>query len=100
MQTVVGGLLTLSGLGVLAFLLVKGRADAAANLGGAGPAAVLIGTAVAANVAGLLPAGLGSPMLGACAAVLFAYGVLRAGRGTVLGGPDPRAGGPGRSPVR
>ena len=87
MQAIVSGLLTLSGLVVLA-VLVSVRADIVRNLGGAGNAAVLLGTTVAANVASLLLVGHSSPVLGACSLVLVGYGVVLARRDTVPGGPD------------
>jgi O-Antigen ligase len=87
-QTIVSGLLTLSGLVALA-VLISVRADVVRNLGGAGNAAVVLGTTVAANAASLLLVGHSSPVLGACALVLFGYGVVRAQRDTVPGGPDP-----------
>jgi hypothetical protein len=86
-QAIVSGLLTLSGLVVLA-VLVSVRADIVRNLGGAGNAAVLLGTTVAANVASLLLVGHSSPVLGACSLVLVGYGVVLARRDTVPGGPD------------
>jgi hypothetical protein len=88
MRAVISALLSLSGLVVLVFL-IRVRADVARNLGGTSSAAVLLGTAVAANVASLLLVGHSSPVLGACAVVLLSYGVLLARRETVLGGPDP-----------
>jgi hypothetical protein len=87
-QTVVSGLLSLSGLVVLAFL-IRVRSNIAENLGGAGTATVVLGTAVAANVASLLLVGHSSPLLGVCALVPLAYAVVRANRETALGGPDP-----------
>jgi len=86
-QTIVSGLLTLSGLVALAFLIGV-RADIARSLGGGSNAAVVLGTTVAANVASLLLVGHSSPVLGACSLVLLGYGVLRARRDTVPGGPD------------
>jgi hypothetical protein len=48
----------------------------------------VLGTALAANVASLVLVGHSSPLLGACALVLLGFGILRARRDTVLGGPD------------
>jgi hypothetical protein len=86
-QAVVSGLLTLSGLVVLTFL-IRVRSDIARNLGGASNAAVLLGTTIAANAASMLLVGHSSPVLGICALVLLSYGVVLARRNTVLGGPD------------
>jgi hypothetical protein len=87
-QAVISALLSLGGLAVLVFL-IRVRADIGRNLGGTSNAAVVVGTAVAANVASLLLVGHSSPVLGACALVLLGYGVLLARRETVPGGPDP-----------
>jgi hypothetical protein len=86
-QAVISALLSLSGLVVL-LLVIRVRTDVARNLGGTSNAAVVLGTALAANVASLLLVGHSSPVLGACALVLLAYGVLVAQRETVPGGPD------------
>jgi hypothetical protein len=86
-QAIISALLSLSGLVVLLFL-IRVRTDIGRNFGGTSNAAVVISTALAANVASLLLVGHSSPVLGACALVLLGYGVMLARRETVLGGLD------------
>jgi hypothetical protein len=87
-QAVISAVLSLSGL-VILVILFRVRADIARNLGGTTNAAVVLATAVSANVGSLLFVGHSAPVLGGCALVLLGFGVLLARRETMPGGPDP-----------